>query len=146
MKMLSALVTHFRGIHWWLRTLCEVIHRSPVDACHNGGIMCRFVVYLLLSWTNCWTNGRFTGDLQAIYVPTGRRQAIIWTNAGILLIGPLETNFSEILNKIHIFWFKKIHLKMQSGKWCPSCLGVNMLTAWLGPYLSEEINHYGMDK
>ena len=28
----------------------------------------------------------------------GRRQAIIWTNAGILLIGPLGTNFSEIFN------------------------------------------------
>ena len=27
----------------------------------------------------------------------GQRQAIIWTNAGILLIGPLGTNFSEIL-------------------------------------------------
>ena len=29
----------------------------------------------------------------------GRRQAIIWTNAGILLIGPLGTN-SEILIEI----------------------------------------------
>ena len=29
-----------------------------------------------------------------------RRQAIIWTNAGILLIGPMGTNFSEILNEI----------------------------------------------
>ena len=29
-----------------------------------------------------------------------RRQAIIWTNAGLLSIGPLETNFSEILIKI----------------------------------------------
>ena len=36
-----------------------------------------------------------------------RHQAIIWTNAGILLIGPLGTNFSEILNKTHIFSFKK---------------------------------------
>ena len=27
----------------------------------------------------------------------GRHQAIVWNNAGILLIGPLETNFSEIL-------------------------------------------------
>ena len=27
----------------------------------------------------------------------GRRQAIIWTNAGILLIGLLRTNFNEIL-------------------------------------------------
>ena len=26
----------------------------------------------------------------------GRRQAIIWTNAGIVLIGPLWTNVSEI--------------------------------------------------
>ena len=30
----------------------------------------------------------------------GRRQAMIWTQAGILLIGPLETNFSEILIEI----------------------------------------------
>ena len=29
-----------------------------------------------------------------------RRQAIIWTNAGLLLIGPLGTNFSEILIEI----------------------------------------------
>ena len=30
----------------------------------------------------------------------GRRQAIMWTNAGILLNGPLGTNFSEILIEI----------------------------------------------
>ena len=30
-----------------------------------------------------------------------RRQANIWTNAGILLIGTLGTNFSEILSEIH---------------------------------------------
>ena len=40
-----------------------------------------------------------------------RRQAIIWTNAGMLLIGPLETNFSEILIKILTFSFKKMRLK-----------------------------------
>ena len=33
----------------------------------------------------------------------GRRQAIIWTNAGLVLIGHLETNFSEILIGIHTF-------------------------------------------
>ena len=33
----------------------------------------------------------------------GRRQAIIWNNAGILLIGPLGTNFSEFQSKfIHV--------------------------------------------
>ena len=45
----------------------------------------------------------------------GRRHAIIWTNAGISLIGPLGTKFSEILIEIHTFSFKKIHLKMSSG-------------------------------
>ena len=30
----------------------------------------------------------------------GRRQAIIWINAGILLIWPLGTNFNEILIEI----------------------------------------------
>ena len=30
----------------------------------------------------------------------GRRQAILWINAGILLIGPLGTNFNEILMEI----------------------------------------------
>ena len=58
----------------------------------------------------------------------GRRQAIIWNNAGILLIGPLGTNFSGILIEIHIFSFKKMHLKMSSGKWRPYCLVLNMLT------------------
>ena len=57
----------------------------------------------------------------------GRRQAIIWANAGILLIGPLETNFSEILIETCTFSFKKMHLKMLSGKWRPFCLGLNVL-------------------
>ena len=33
----------------------------------------------------------------------GRRQAIIWTNVGILLISPLGTNFSEIVIEIQTF-------------------------------------------
>ena len=62
----------------------------------------------------------------------GRRQAIIWTNTGILLTGPLGTNFSEILIGIQIFSFKKMPLKMSSAKWRPFCLGLNVLTSvWL---------------
>ena len=41
----------------------------------------------------------------------GRRQAIIWTNAGISLIGPLGANFSEILIEIHAFSFKKMRFE-----------------------------------
>ena len=57
----------------------------------------------------------------------GRRQAIIWTNAGILLIGALGTNVSEILIQICTFSWKKMLLKMSSGKRRPSCLGLNVL-------------------
>ena len=57
----------------------------------------------------------------------GRRQAIIWTNAGILLIEPLGTNFSEILTEVHTFSFKKMHLEMLSAKWRLFGLGFNEL-------------------
>ena len=65
----------------------------------------------------------------------GRRQAIIWTNAGILSTGPLGTNVSEILIEIYTFSFKKMHLKMPSGKWRPSCRGLNML-------ISHKLSHW----
>ena len=59
----------------------------------------------------------------------GWRQAIIWTNAGILFIGPLETNFNEILIKKYTFSFNNMHLKISSAKWRPFCLSLNELTA-----------------
>ena len=57
-----------------------------------------------------------------------RRQAIMWTNAGILLIGSLGTNFNEILIEIQTFSLKKIRLKMSSAKCCSFRLGLNVLT------------------
>ena len=57
------------------------------------------------------------------------RQAIIWTSAGILLIDPLGTNFSEILIEMYTFSLKEMHFKMSSGKWQPFCLGLNVLEA-----------------
>ena len=44
----------------------------------------------------------------------GRCQAIIWSNAGIILVGPLWTNFSENAIKIDTFSLKKMHLKRSS--------------------------------
>ena len=46
----------------------------------------------------------------------GWHQAIIWTNAGILLIWTLGKNFSDIVSKIHTFSLKKMLLKMLSTK------------------------------
>ena len=57
-----------------------------------------------------------------------RRQAIIWTNAALLSIEPFRTYFSENLIKIKQISLKKLHVKMASAKWRPSCLGLNVLT------------------
>ena len=57
----------------------------------------------------------------------GRRQAIIWTKVGLLLIGLLGTNFNEISSEIIIFSFKTIRLNVSSAKWRPFCLGLNVL-------------------
>ena len=56
-----------------------------------------------------------------------RLQAIIWTNAGILLIRTLRTYFSEILGEIYSFSFSKMHLKMLSAKSRLFSLGLNEL-------------------
>ena len=48
-----------------------------------------------------------------------RRQAIAWTNAGLLSIVLLGTSFGEIWIEIVPFSFKIIHLKMSSVKWRP---------------------------
>ena len=57
-----------------------------------------------------------------------RRQAIIWTNAELLLIGPWGTNLSEILIEILTFPFKKMRLKVSSVTRRPFCLGLIVLT------------------
>ena len=43
------------------------------------------------------------------------------TSAGLLSIGPLETNISEILIQIQNFSFTKMHLKISSAKRWPFC-------------------------
>ena len=60
----------------------------------------------------------------------GRRQAIIWTNTGILLIWTSGTNFSEILGEVQSFSFSKMRLKMSSAKWRLFGLGLNELTEY----------------
>ena len=61
----------------------------------------------------------------ALPIWDGRRQTIIGTNAGMLLVRPLKPKFSEILIEIYMFSFTKMHLKL-SGNWRPFCLSFNM--------------------
>ena len=60
-----------------------------------------------MNWVNI-SSGNGLSPLQ--------RQAITWTNADLLLVGPLETNFSEIWIKIHVFSFIKIHTFEDGGQ------------------------------
>ena len=59
-----------------------------------------------------------------------RRQAIFWTEMGILLIGPLETNFNEILIEIQIFSFiryiSKGRLQMATILYRPQCIVISI--------------------
>ena len=77
------------------------------------------------------------------------RQAIIWTNDGILLIRTLGTKFNGILSETHLFSFKKMHLKMLSGKCHPFCLGLNIMLnvfgaiVWLTEYQWSYPERYG---
>ena len=129
--------------------ICRYERQRPIyhscwwpDAIRNQGISSHQVLplssqeYILISAPESLTHwGRVihicVGNLTIIgsnkgLLP-GRHQAIIGTNAGILLIGPLRTNFSEILTQIHTFSFKKIHLNLSSAKWQPLCLWLNVL-------------------
>ena len=75
-----------------------------------------------------------------------RRQAIIWTNAGISLIGPLGTNFSENLVGIQTFSFEKMHLKMSSAKWRTFCLGHNVLSPISQTGIKTHVYSFRTDK
>ena len=56
-----------------------------------------------------------------------RRQAIFWTNDGILLIASLGTSVSDIWIKILQFSFKGMKLNMSSATFLPFRLGFNVL-------------------
>ena len=78
------------------------------------------------------------GNLTIIGADNGllpsRRQAIIWTNSGILSIGPLGSNFNEISIEILTFSSKKMRLKVSSAKWRPFCIDLN---EWSSNYSQE---------
>ena len=71
-----------------------------------------------------------------------RRWLIAWTGPSHypnhcwnIVNWTLKINFSEIVIKIHTFSFKKIHLKVSSGKWRPLCLD---LSVWKPIHVQHE--------
>ena len=111
----SASLAFMGGIHRWP---VNSPHKRPVTrkmfpfddviiavACvsllaASRGLACRGTALCL------WEQGLLRGD-----------------TAGLLSVGPLGSNFSEILIKIGNFSFTKIHLKMSSATWWPFCPG-----------------------
>ena len=73
-------------------------------------------------FVGCHWKSKLIEAERRIYAPSH-----IWTNARILLIGLLGTNLREISIAIHMFSFKKMHLKISSAKWRPFCLGLSVL-------------------
>ena len=80
--------------------------------------------------------------LLAIWCPSC--EAIIWTNAGMLLIGRLGTSFGEILIEIHIVSFMKMHVKIPSGRWRPYCHGISVLQSGYFQNYPRLIKHYSL--
>ena len=94
----------------------NIIIQNHVLAFHQWWWDCDVVQFKTMQLTHWGRVSHICVSKQAIIgsdngSSPGRRQAIVWTNAGILLIWTLETNFGEMLIKIHTFSFTKMHLR-----------------------------------
>ena len=86
---------------------------------HKQGMEWPSWIFFLTHWGRvthiCVSNLTIIGSDNGLL--PDRPQAIIWTNAGLLLIGPLGTNFSEILIEILTFSFKTRGLSAYIARW-----------------------------
>ena len=116
-QKVGVIGSYVRGIHW-----------SPVNSPQSGTVKQRVPLTHWGRVTHISVSKLTIIDSDNGLSP-GQCQAIIWTNAGILLIRPsgLGTNFSEILIEIHTFSFKKIRFNVSSVKWRPFCISLNVL-------------------
>ena len=96
-------------------------------------VVCKMLVILFSpQYVNSWGRvthicvSKQTTTISGNGLSPDRRRAIVWTNAGMLLMAPFGTNFSEILIEIGPFLFLKMHLKMSSVQCRPFFLGLNM--------------------
>ena len=138
--------------------LVEIIHvcinsfkHSNAKWCHRSGSIYRrrwSVTFALDIFNNKWIPSRWdrvahicVSKLTIIDsddgLSPGRRQAIIWTNAGILWVG----SFSEILVRIHTFSLKKMHwnCRLENGCQCGDLIGnmySEMILLKLKPYIT----------
>ena len=104
---------------------CNQHYHLHVEPCQD--YISNLAILTLTHWVTHICVSRLTIIGSDNGLSPGRRQAIIWTNAGILLIRPLGTNFNEMWIEILAFSFMKMRLKVSSAKWRPFCFGLNEL-------------------
>ena len=114
-----------RKLHWLVCLGFARFYTFPITTAKKTWI-CLRLIYILTHWGwmmyICISKLTIIGSDNGL--SPGQLKAIIWTNAGILLIWTLGMNFSEILSKIHAFTLKKMDLSM---KWRPFCLSLYVL-------------------
>ena len=131
---LGSLPCKYNNIYREPAYVTTITFQYSTNECLKKGVSCynfsEVRTWIITHWGQvtyiCITRLTIIGSDKNDLLPE-RRQAIIWTNTEILLIGPMGTNFSEFLIKIYTFSFRKMHFQMSSGQWRPFCLGLNVL-------------------
>ena len=130
---------HIKGVIWlqWVQVVAAhhpkfgnvIVKRNFHFIFLNENSIIMIVFYVLTHWG--WVMHICVGNLTIVDsdngLSPGRREAVIWTNAGILLMEPFRTKLGEIVIKILTFSFKKMHLIVSSAKWRPFCPGGDAL-------------------
>ena len=119
----------FKKMHWYMEAILSQPQCVNVSTFIPPHLPSRTLSLFLTHWGRathiCISKLTIIGSDNGL--SADRHQAIIWTNAGLLLIGPLGTNLSEILIEILTFSFTKMRLKVSSAKQRTFCLGLNEL-------------------
>ena len=148
MAPLTLLSGLYSGPHllYWLQGVLGILMKRTMVFTTHGTTTALTTLVLAISTSRSFFQwlvthwGRVThicvSKLTIIGIDNGlspsRCQAIILTNAGMLLIRTFGTN----VGKFHTFSFKKMHLKM-STKWGLFCLALDVLTTIISDALKR---------
>ena len=156
MLLINQLINHLINQSHVEKSIAWSINSCHLYSCDVILILCLIHWHMTLTHWG-WVTHICIGNLTIIgsddSLSPCHRQAITWTNIGILLIEPLGTNFLEILFKIHTFSFKKKHLNRLSAKIAtilsrPQCANIlrpgqmqTLMTNDIFKYINFKENH-----
>ena len=125
--------SHYMNL-WWPSVLTHIYALLGVDE-----LLQFYAEYLVM---HAWQNVKCQFEVQVNFVNWDIKcwwdARHIWTIAGLLLIGPLRTNFSEIRIKI------QPNLKIPSAKCRPFYLGLNVFRKYWKGHHVRYYRHVGL--